>query len=59
MKIQPLSNFQLLGTSLTLTMGKTYNATRATNIPNHKEKGLVFCNGILLDSTEYVVVSSH
>lgn len=55
MKIKPLSNFQLLGTSLTLKTDKTYKATHATNIPDYVERGLIFANGILLDKTEYVV----
>ena len=56
MKIKPLDNYQLLGTGITLKMDKIYNAQKASNVPDYLEKGLVFCNGILLDKTEYVVV---
>jgi hypothetical protein len=56
MKIRPLNNYQLLGTGITLSCAKVYDAQTASNIPNHQERGLVFCEGILLDNTEYVVV---
>ena len=58
MKIQPKESYQLLGTNLTLTTGKTYLAEKAINIPDYEKSGLVFCNGILLDNTEYTVVKS-
>jgi len=34
MKIQPKESYQLLGTNLTLTAGKTYLAEKAINIPD-------------------------
>ena len=53
MKVIPNESFQLLGTSISIQKGKTYEAIEATNQPNHKEKGLVFVNEILLSKEDY------
>ena len=54
MKIKPKENYRLLGTYpvITLNKNKVYKAIIATNQPNYKEKGLVFCDHILLDKNE-------
>lgn len=56
MKIKPNESFKLLGTDIELDKNKTYEAEVASNIPNHKERGLVFVEGLLLDKYEYAVV---
>lgn len=56
MKIKPNESFKLLGTDIELDKNKTYEAEVAWNIPNHKERGLVFVEGLLLDKYEYDVV---
>jgi len=56
MKIKPLLNYHLLGTSIKLNKNKKYKALIASNIPEFKEKGLIFVKGILLDKNEYVKV---
>ena len=56
MKIKPNDNFRLLGTDIELDKNKIYEAEDASNIPDHKERGLVFVNGILLDKSEYEIV---
>jgi hypothetical protein len=59
MKIKPKENYKLFGTYPVITLDKTkvYNAVIATNQPNYKQKGLVFCGDILLNNKEYIIVS--
>jgi len=59
MKIKPKENYRLLGTYpvVTLDKNKVYKAIIATNQPNYKEKGLVFCDHILLDKNEYTIIN--
>ena len=56
MKIKPKKNYKLLGTSISIDKTKVYNAIIATNQPNFKEKGLVFCGDILLNKNEYNII---
>lgn len=58
MKIKPKENYKLAGTypQITLNKNKVYDAVIATNQPNYKEKGLVFCGDILLNKSEYEVI---
>lgn len=58
MKVKPNESYKLLGTSITLVKGKTYNATIATNQPDYEEKGLIFVEGILLATGEYEIVEN-
>ena len=57
MKIKPNDNFRLLGTDIELDKNKIYEAEDASNIPDHKELGLIFVNGLLLSKHEYEIVS--
>ena len=36
---------------------KLINAIIATNQPSHKEKGLIFVDGVLLNANEYIEVN--
>jgi hypothetical protein len=58
MKIKPKYNYRLLGSYpvITLDNTKTYEGVTATNQPNYKKKGLVFCEDILLNKSEYKIV---
>ena len=56
MKIKPNESFKLLGTGIELDKNKIYESEDASNIPDYKERGLVFVNGILLDKSEYEIV---
>jgi hypothetical protein len=64
MKVKPKENYSLLGTAVVLDNTKVYTASHASNIPDWKEKGLIFvhesededCAAILLESGEYEVV---
>jgi|TARA_R110000744_G_scaffold181079_3_gene300127 hypothetical protein len=58
MKIKPKENYRLLGTYpvITLNKNKVYKVIKATNQPNYKENGLVFCDNILLNKNEYTVI---
>ena len=58
MRIQPKENYRLLGTSpvITLDKNKVYDGIIATNQPNYKKKGLVFCGDILLNKSEYIII---
>ena len=57
MKIKPKDSFVLLGTDIKLNKNKVYEAEAASNIPDHKELGLVFVEGLLLDKREYEIIS--
>lgn len=58
MRIQPKENYKLLGTypTITLDKNKVYEGVIATNQPNYKKKGLVFCGDILLNKSEYIII---
>ena len=58
MRIQPKENYRLLGTYpvITLDKNKVYDGIIATNQPNYKKKGLVFCGDILLNKSEYIII---
>ena len=58
MRIKPKENYRLLGTYPVITLDKTkvYEGITATNQPNYKEEGLVFCGDILLNKDEYTIV---
>ena len=58
MKIKPKNNYRLLGTSISIDKTKVYTAIVATNQPNFKEKGLVFCGDILLNKNEYIIINA-
>ena len=53
MKVKPKDNYELYGTNVKLSSRHWYNATAASNVPDPKNRGLVFVKGILLDNTEY------
>ena len=59
MKIKPKENYRLLGTYpvITLNKNKVYKAIIATNQPNYKENGLLFCDDILLNKNEYTIIN--
>jgi hypothetical protein len=64
MIIKPQESFRLLGTSIRLDSGKTYQAINATNQPDWESKGLVFVlvdgdidgASFLLEKGEYEIV---
>lgn len=56
-KIQPKMNYKCAVFSKPpLDKTKTYNGHIATNQPNYKKKGLIFCNGYLLEKGEYKLI---
>jgi len=58
-KIQPKENYRCVVYSKPpLDKTKTYVADIATNQPNYKEQGLIFCNGFLLNKNEYILKES-
>jgi hypothetical protein len=61
MKIKPNENYKLVGTypKIVLDKNKIYDSVTATNQPNYKKKGLVFCNDILLNKSEYTIIKSR
>lgn len=60
MKILPVENFRLLGTSMCVSKEKVYDAVPATNQPNWEERRLVFLldgeDSMLLQGDEYEVI---
>ena len=56
MKIKPNENYKLLGTSIQISKDTIYTVEFATNQPNWKEKGSVFCEGILLHREDYTII---
>jgi hypothetical protein len=57
MKIKPLDNYRCATYSRPpLDKNKIYKAVIATNIPNYKELGLVFCDDYLLNKNEYKII---
>ena len=61
LKIKPKENYKLLGTYpvITLNKNKVYRAIIAINQPDYKKTGLVFCNDILLNKTEYTIIKKE
>lgn len=57
MKVKPKRNYHLLGTNIKLNKSKIYKGIKATNIPNYKKEGLIFVNEILLNKSEYIIIS--
>jgi len=64
MKVRPLNDFRMLGSGISVSKDKVYDAIYATNQPNWQERGLIFIQGaegdtsdigFLLDQTDYVV----
>lgn len=58
MKIKPKDDYSLITSEISLDKNKVYEAFPATNIPNWKERGLVFCEEILLCREEYEIVEA-
>ena len=60
MKIKPKENYELAGTypKIVLDKNKVYDGVIATNQPNYRKKGLVFCGDILLNKSEVDVNES-
>jgi len=58
MKIKPKENYKLAGTypKIVLDKNKVYDGVIATNQPEYKKKGLVFCGDILLNKSEYKII---
>jgi hypothetical protein len=58
MKVKPLENFKLLGTSIVLDKNVTYKASWATNQPDWERDRKIFVGpGVLLRDGEYVIVT--
>jgi hypothetical protein len=60
--IRPKLAYRLLGTELRLDPEKVYPAIHARNIPDWKERGLVFVGpdcGIMLEDGEYEIVKHY
>jgi hypothetical protein len=58
-KVRPKLAYKLLGTELQLDPEKIYEAIYAQNIPNWKERGLIFIGpdpGFLLEQNEYTII---
>ena len=62
-KVKPNLNYKLLGTDIKLDKTKVYDFIPASNIPNYKEKGLIFVQiedcmgcGFLLNKDEYKII---
>lgn len=65
MQARPLHNYKLGGTNIVLDHTKTYDASHATNLPDWKEKGLIFIHerkhdpvGVLLQEGEYLIIKN-
>ena len=57
MKIRPLENYKLLGTSIQLDKTQVYDAIPASNQPDYIRDGKVFAGDMLLVRDEYEVVT--
>jgi len=60
--VRPKLNYRLLGTELRLDSTKVYPAIQARNIPDWKERGLIFVGedcGILLETGEYEIIKGY
>ena len=55
MLIRP-KDYHVLGTDIRLDKNKVYLAKPATNQPDYKKLGLVFCDEVLLARDEYEVI---
>lgn len=61
MKVKPLENYKLLGTSIVLDKDTAYEATWATNQPDWLRERKIFVGddpGVLLKAGEYAIVES-
>jgi hypothetical protein len=58
MKIRPLENYKLYGTSIQLDKTQVYDAIPASNQPDYLRDGKVFAGEVLLVRDEYEVVVS-
>jgi len=61
MKVKPLENYQLLGTTCTVDRDTVYDASWATNQPDWQRDRKIFIDepvGLLLKIGEYVIVES-
>lgn len=56
MLVRPKMNYKLLGTGIQLSKDRVYEAVVATNQPDHEEKGLIFCDEVLLEAGEYEII---
>lgn len=65
MRVRPLNDFKMLGSRISVSKDKVYDAIPATNQPNWEERGLIFIQGaegdtsdigFLLDNTDYEVI---
>lgn len=65
MRVRPLNDFKMLGTRISVSKNKVYDAIPATNQPDWEERGLIFIQGaegdtsdigFLLDNTDYEVI---
>ena len=61
---KPNENYKLLGTEIKLDKNKLYTFIPASNIPNYKEKGLIFLQikgssgcGFLLNKNDYKLIN--
>jgi hypothetical protein len=57
-KVRPNKAYKLLGTDLVLDPNKTYTAVYAMNIPDWKDRKLIFIGpspGFLLEENEYLL----
>jgi len=59
MQIKPKENYYTITYPIIrLDKTKVYEAVIATNQPDYKEKGLVFCGDLLLNNNEYIEVGT-
>jgi hypothetical protein len=65
MRVQPILNYNVLGTGIKLDSKKVYRAILAINQPEYKEKGKIFLlengndlnsYGVLLERGEYKII---
>ena len=57
MRIRPNENYMLFGTNIKLDKTRTYEALVGTNLPHWRERGFVYVNGVLLERSEYEIIS--
>lgn len=55
-RIKPLLSYALYTTNIKIDKDKIYSAVIATNQPDYEKLGLVFCNEILLNKDEYIII---
>jgi len=58
MKVKPKLAYRFANSneSTGLNPNKVYNAIIATNQPEHKEKGKIFIDDMLLERGEYIII---